>query len=543
MKYCFLFLTSMLMLASCTEHPHAQLVVTGKIWTGDSTAAVAEAMAVSGDSILAVGTQAEIQKWVGEKTEVVNALAGQLIVPGFIDTHTHFMEGGYQLTSVQLKDARTPAEFIHRIGQFAKTQPAGTWIVGGIWDNENWGGEMPTRDWIDSVTREHPVFVTRYDGHMSLANSLALKAAGVTDRVADIDGGTIVRDRKGRLTGALKDNAADLVFKVIPANSVRQDDEALQAAMNYVASNGVTTIHNMSGGWEAFERAHEQGKLITRIYAGAPLYDWKVVAAKQKGDRWLRYGNLKAYMDGSLGSHTAAFFKAFTDAPRDSGFFLVPPEQIYQQAKAADSAGLHLMIHAIGDKAIHTLLNIFERIEKENGARDRRFRIEHTQHIHPNDIARLGPLGVIASMQPYHAIDDGRFAEKLIGHERCKTTYAFKSLMDAGARVAFGSDWFVAPPTPLEGIYAAVTRRTLDDKNPDGWFPEQKITVLQALDAYTNQGAYAAFEETWKGSLSRGKVADFVLLDQDITTLEPVQIRDVKVLGTWVGGRKVYSRQ
>ena len=249
--------------------------------------------------------------------------------------------------------------------------------------------------------------------------------------------------------------------------------------MQYVASKGVTSAHNMFGYEAALARAHDQGRLITRIYSGMPLSNWKKLDEKLKkegrGDAWLRYGVLKGFVDGSLGSHTAAFFKPFVDSPNDSGFFITPEAELYRSIKSADSAGMQLMVHAIGDKAIYTLLNIFERVAKENGPRDRRFRMEHAQHIHPDDIPRFKTLGVIASMQPYHAIDDGRFAEKSIGHERSKTTYAFKSLADAGATLAFGSDWFVAPPTPLEGIYAAVTRRTLDDKNPDGWFPEQKF--------------------------------------------------------------------
>ncbi|HWA35569.1 MAG TPA: amidohydrolase, partial [Cyclobacteriaceae bacterium] len=342
-----------------------------------------------------------------------------------------------------------------------------------------------------------------------------------------------------------KDNAQDYIYEKMPPPTPEQEDRALDTAMRYVASKGVTSAHNMSGFMTAFERARTNGKMITRIYAGMPLSQWKELKEKSdkegKGDKWLRIGLLKGFVDGSLGSHTAAFFKPFTDSPKDSGFFITPEKDLYEWASAADKAGLQVTIHAIGDKAINTLLNIFERIEKENGEKDRRFRIEHAQHIYPDDIKRFAELKVIASMQPYHAIDDGRFAERLIGPERIKTTYAFGSLMKANATVAFGSDWFVAPPTPLEGIYAAVTRRTLDDKNPDGWVPEQKITVDEALKAYTLNAAYASFEEKIKGSLEKGKLADFVILDQDITKIAPEKIRDVKVLVTVVGGKSVYE--
>ncbi len=532
-----------LLLASCSKHPVAEHVVIGKIWTGNPANPWAEALATRGDTLVAVGSKQELAPWIGDSTQVVRVPEGQLITPGFIDTHTHFIDGGFRLSSVQLRDAATKEEFIKRIGDFAKTVPAGTWIMGGDWDNQNWGGELPERSWIDAVTPDHPVWINRLDGHMSLANTAAIKTAGIADNVKDVAGGAIER-KKGRLTGIFKDNAMTLIDKAVPPAPEALEDRALDAAMNYVASKGVTSAHNMSGYWSTFERARKQNRLITRIYAGTSINDWRALDAKIKkegrGDAWLRFGNLKQFVDGSLGSHTAAFFKPFVDAPNDSGFFLTPPDELYRGIKSADSAGLHLMVHAIGDKGIRTLLDIYERVEKENGPRDRRFRIEHLQHIHPADIPRLKQLGVIASMQPYHAIDDGRFAEKYIGYERCKTTYAFKSLMDAGATVAFGSDWFVAPPTPLEGIYAAVTRRTLDDKNPDGWVPEQKISVEQALQAYTINGAYASYEEKIKGSLEAGKLADFVVLDKDITTIDPVQIRDVKVLRTVVGAKVVY---
>jgi len=539
-----LFILLIILFFSCSKHPQADQIVIGKIWTSNEKQPYAEAMAISGDTIVAIGTKAEIEKWKGDKTVEVIAPEGQLIVPGFIDTHTHFVDGGFRLSSVQLRDAKTPEEFIKRIAAYAKTLSPGTWITGGDWDHENWGGALPEKEWIDSVTKDNPVWINRLDGHMSLANSATLKTAKVDDRVKEVAGGAIVR-KKGKITGIFKDNAQSLVDAAVPDPSNEQKDRALEAAMNYVASKGVTSAHHMMGYAETFERAHDQNKMITRIYAGMVLSDWKKLDAKIKkqgrGDKWLRIGNLKQFVDGSLGSHTAAFFKPFSDSPKDSGFFITPEDELYRGIKSADSAGLHLMVHAIGDKAIYTLLNIFERVEKENGAKDRRFRIEHAQHIAPKDINKFKALGVIASMQPYHAIDDGRWAEKVIGHERSETTYAFGSLINSGAVVSFGSDWFVAPPTPLEGIYAAVTRRTLDDQNPDGWIPEQKVTVEQALKSYTYNGAYASFEEKIKGSLESGKLADFVILEKDITKIDPIEIRNVKVLKTIVGGKTVYE--
>lgn len=503
-------------------------------------------MAIRGDSILFVGANAEVGQYKSVQTEILDA-QGNFITPGFIDTHVHFLTGGFNLSSVQLRDAKTPEEFSNRIKEFAATQEPGSWILGGDWDHENWGGELPSREWIDRYTPDHPVWVTRLDGHMSLANSAALKAAGIDNTVKDVMGGTIVRDKKGNLTGVFKDNAMGLVSRKIPPPGPKQVDDALQAAMRYVASNGVTSVHHMVGYMDALERARDNHALLTRIYAMMPLDQWaglkEKVQKEGRGNEWLKIGGLKGFVDGSLGSHTAAFFDPYTDAPTDSGFFINTEGQLYNWISEADKAGLQVIVHAIGDRAINTLLNIYDRVETENGSKDRRFRIEHAQHIAPADIPRFAKLNVIASMQPYHAIDDGRWAEKTIGPERIKTTYAFKSLFDAGAKVAFGSDWFVAPPVPLYGIYAAVTRRTLDGKNPDGWVPEQKVTVGQALTAYTANAAYASFEEGIKGSLEPGKLADFVIIDRDLTKIDPEEIKDAKVLQTFVGGKPVYKRE
>lgn len=535
-----------ILFAACQQHPAADQIVIGRIWTGNPSMAWAEGMAITGDSIVAVGSISEIEKWMGSQTTRIVADSNNLIVPGFIDCHTHFIDGGFALSSVQLRDAHSPTEFIQRIAAYAKTLTKGAWITSGDWDHENWGGMLPSREWIDSISQGHPVWISRLDGHMCLANTTALTLAGITDEVKSVEGGTIVRDKQGHITGILKDNAMDLMAEVVPQPSPEQEDRALDAAMKYVAERGVTSIHNMSGFQDAFERAHTKQTLTTRVYAGMMLDDWKILAAdikeKGRGDKWLRRGALKAFVDGSLGSHTAAFFKPFEDTPGDSGFFVIREDDLYRRIKSADSAGLQVMVHAIGDRAIHTLLDIFEKVGHQNGPRDRRFRIEHAQHIYPADISRFAALDIIPSMQPYHAIDDGRWAEKLIGHERAETTYAFNSLLKVHARLVFGSDWFVAPPTPIEGVYAAVTRRTLDGRNESGWIPQQQISVEEALKAYTSSAAYASFEEDIKGSLESGKLADFVILEQDITLIPPADIRDVAILRTVVGGKTVFKK-
>jgi predicted amidohydrolase YtcJ len=527
--------------------PGTVAIVNARIWTGDDAQPWAQALVIDGATLALVGTDEDARK--ANAAQVVDA-GGRLIVPGFTDAHVHFLQGGSSLASVQLRDARTREEFVARIKAFAATVPAGTWITGGNWDHSLWGGELPTREWIDAVTPDHPVWINRLDGHMSLANSVTLKLAGMTRATKDIAGGAIVRDRNGEPTGVLKDNAMAPVDAAMPEPSAELQDRALQAAMKYVNEQGVTTVHNMGtfGDLDVFARAAKTSALTTRIYAVTPLDQWEklrdAVTAKTyggadgRGDEWLRVGGLKGFMDGSLGSHTAAFDEPFADAPKDRGLLLNPPEKMYEWISGADKAGLHVIVHAIGDRAIGMLLDIFERVGKENGARDRRFRVEHTQHLRERDIPRFAQLDVIASMQPYHAIDDGRWAEQFIG-KRIATTYAFRSLLDAKARLAFGSDWFVAPATPLEGIYAAVTRRTIDDKNPNGWVPAQKITVEEALRAYTANGAYASFDESRKGTLTAGKLADLVVVDRDLFSSQPEEIRNAKVVTTVVGGKVV----
>jgi predicted amidohydrolase YtcJ len=528
-------------------NPVTLSIINGRVWTGVPARPWAEAVALSDGRIAAVGSNDEIRALTGVSARVIDARGG-LVAPGFIDSHVHFLSGGMSLASVQLRDARTPAEFISRIKTFALSVQPGVWITGGDWDHQNWGGELPASSWIDSVTPNNPVWINRLDGHMALANGAAMRAAKVPLTGGDITGGTIVRDAYGHPTGIFKDNAQDLIDPAVPDATSAMQDRALDAAMTYVAERGVTSVDHM-GTWSdlaVFERARNAGKLRTRIYASVPLSTWArlrdTIAARGHGDSWLRIGGLKGFVDGSLGSHTAAMMEPFTDAPGDTGLLVNTPEDLYTWTSNADKAKLHVIVHAIGDRAIDLQLNIFERVEGENGPRDRRFRIEHAQHLAPRDIPRFAQLGVIPSMQPYHAIDDGRWAEKVIGPERAKTTYAFRSLRDSGARLAFGSDWFVAPATPLEGIYAAVTRRTLDDKHPNGWVPEQKIGVEDALRAYTTGGAFASFEENEKGSLAPGMLGDVVIVDRDLTAIPPETIREARIMYTIVGGRIIFDR-
>jgi hypothetical protein len=411
-----------------------------------------------------------------------------------------------------------------------------------------WGGALPERTWFDSVTPDNPVFVQRLDGHMAVANSAALRAAGVDRTTRDVDGGTIVRAADGAPTGLLKDEAMGLVYRVVPSLSPGQADSALARAMAWAASKGVTTVSAVSVGeteLAALDRAHARGALTTRVAAYPAISRWSTVADRMRergaGDEWLRVAGVKAFVDGSLGSTTAWFFEPYDDEPTHTGLVTTPLDSLQGWMRAADSAGLQLAIHAIGDRANAWLLDAFAGVAQANGARDRRPRIEHAQHLRRADIARFAELGVIPSMQPYHAVDDGRWAQKRIGPERIKTTYAFRSLLDAGALLAFGSDWTVAPMDPLLGIHAAVTRRTLDGVNPRGWVPEERITVEEALRAYTTAGAHAVFAEGRRGMIRPGYDADLVLLDRDITRTAPEELDQARVRTTIVAGRVVFA--
>ena len=549
MKVSIILFTALGWVAACNTPPKpAELIVhNAVIWTGDETNPTATAFAVIDNKIIAIGNDDVVSAYSGDNTIEVDA-NGNFITPGFIDTHVHFTTGGQNLSSVQLRDAATKEEFISRIGDFAKSQEPGTWIIGGDWDHKLWGGELPQKEWVDSVTQQNPILLNRLDGHMALVNTLALEKLGI-DATTEIADGEIFTNDAGELIGILKEDAYYGQFSKLPPFAEAQNEAFAKTAMNYVAAHGVTSVHDMNGfGDQAtFERLRQKGELITRIYSNTPLSNWQALKAKidstGRGDEWLRIGGLKGFVDGSLGSHTAAFFEDYTDVPTAHGYFVNSYEELYNWIKGADQADLQVMVHAIGDSANNMLLNIYEQVALENGPRDRRFRIEHAQHLTPGDISRFSELGVIPVMQPYHAIDDGRWAVNVIGPERIQTTYAFKSLIDAKARLAFGSDWFVAPPIPLLGIYAAVTRRTLDDANPDGWVPEQKISVEEALVAYTSAGAYASFEEDIKGSLEVGKLADFVIFDRNLLEIDPVSIKNAVVLKTFVGGEQVYTAE
>ena len=536
--------------------PTADLIITNaKVWTVDKAHPTAQAVAVLGDHIIAVGSNADVEALRGHDTKVIDA-GGKLLLPGFNDAHVHFVGGGLQLDSVQLNDATSTEEFVRRIGEQARKTPKGEWMQGGDWDETKWNSAgLPTKELVDPVTPDNPAFLGRYDGHSALANSAALRLAGITSKTPDPPGGTIVRDAQGNPTGDLKDAAKDIVLRVIPPLSHDQRLRAMRRALEYAASLGVTSVQHMNDEESdsfadigAYGELLQSSELTTRVYVAPAISDWqnlaKIGIRHAFGSSFLRTGGLKGFADGSLGSGTAYLFDPYSDEPGNSGLLrnqMQPLSQMRDWMMQADAAGLQICTHAIGDRAISMILDLYTEVARAHPGIERRFRIEHAQHMAAKDFARFAQLGVIASVQPYQAIDDGRWAEARIGHDRASRTYAFRTFLNHGVHLAFGTDWDVAPLNPILTVYAAVTRATLDGKNPNGWFPEQKLSVAEAVEAYTMGSAYAEFQEKDKGSIAPGKLADMVLLSDDIFSIDPAKIRGVKVLKTIVGGRLVWD--
>jgi predicted amidohydrolase YtcJ len=522
----------------------------GPVLTQDPSFPLAQGVAVRKGRIAFVGSAVDAITAGGPGARIID-LGGRPLLPGFIDDHTHFVWGGRHLQGIDLRSCRSLQEFRERIGAFAARQP-GNWILGGTWDQERWVEKrLPRREEIDAVTPATPVFVQRLDGHMGLANSVALRLSGITAATPDPEGGAIVRDpATGEPTGILKDTAMELVSAVVPAPSAAVLDEAVRLAMAEARRQGITSIHDITlpEQYAAFRRLEENRELTVRIYTRLPIAEMEQLIAEGiragSGSPWLKRGSLKAFADGSLGSNTAWFFDPYLNDPASTGLpmDIVTSGELRARALQADRAGLQLSIHAIGDRANDYVLGIFEEIVRTNPRWDRRLRIEHAQHVRPVDFDRFARLGVFVSAQPYHLVDDGPWAGSRIGPVREATTYAFRTFLDHGVRLGFGSDWTVAPLDVLAGIHAAVTRQTADGLNERGWIPEQKLTVEEALRAYTAENAYGAFEEGEKGMIATGFLADLVILDRDIRTIPADEICQAQVDLTMVDGRVVYER-
>jgi hypothetical protein len=546
------FVAAFAIAAAVSSAPPADLVlVSARIWTGDPKRPEAQALAVKDGRIVAVGSDADVAAWKGPKTAVVNA-RGRRVVPGMIDCHTHMSGGGLDLLALDLRHTKDPAEFTRMVAAYAAKQPSGVWLTDGAWDHEQWNPpRLPSKELLDPVTGDHPVCLSRQDGHMVVCNSLALKLAKVTRATPDPPGGVIVRDASGEPMGILKDAAMSLTEKVRPARTKSEIVAGLRAAVAHAARNGVTSVQDLPGDpldLPAWDEIRKSGDLTVRVNYRPTIVDWQAAKRAQseyRQDEWLKVGGVKGFMDGALGAGTARMFEAFSDDPGNTGVYAaqaIPLSLIEERIAGADAAGLQVEVHAIGDRAIAELLDIYARVAAKNGPKDRRFRVEHAQHLRPAEVPKFAAQGVIASMQPYHAVDDGRWADRRLGPERRRGAYAFRWLLDAKATVAFGSDWDVAPLSPILGIAAAVTRATIDGKQPGGWVPEQKIRPEEALKAYTVTAAYAAFEEDDKGSLQVGKLGDFVVLSDDPLTVAPEKIEKIAVDETVVGGKVVFSR-
>ena len=536
-----------LLFVSCGKEKVDRIYVNAKIWTGDTLNPSATVIAVKGEKIVYVGDDAT--KFTANETIDVQ---GKQLLPGFTDNHTHFLSAGYALSSVKLKDAMTKEEFIKRVAEFCKSKPDDTWVMEGSWDHENWGGELPSKAWIDSVCGNHPVFLSRYDGHMAFANSKALKLAGIDKNTASPAGGVLVKDKNGEPTGIVKDAAMNLVINAIPPPTAEQLDQYFDAAAKYAVERGVTNVNDMNsyGGWsdlETYKRAWKTDRMILRMYSFVPLATWErmdsFVQKNGRGDDLLHWGGLKGYVDGSLGSTTAWFHQPYLDDPGTNGLFITDTSLLRKWVLGADKAGLHLGVHAIGDKANDFILSVYDEAAKINGARDRRFRVEHAQHVRPETIDQFAKLGVIASMHPYHLYDDGIWAYKRLDTNRLKGTYAFKSMKDKGVKITFGSDWPVAPIDPVYGIYSAVTRITGDGKNPNGWYPNEKLSIEDALKAYTVTNAYASFLDGKIGILKEGFYADFTILENNLFEVPKEKIKDIKAIRTVLKGKEVFLRK
>jgi predicted amidohydrolase YtcJ len=563
--------------------PADLVLLNARVWTLDEARPEAEAVAIRGNRLVRVGTNEEVKGLVGEGVTRILNLRGRLVLPGFIDNHTHFEAAGRLLLGLNLLDVNERAAFVARVREVANRLPKGSWITGGDWGAyAQWqrGAAAasrapvallePHKKWIDEVTPEHPALIRRFDGEVWLANSLALAAAGITRATPDPPGGEIVRDAGGEPTGLLRGEASKLVEQVIPppphAQRLAEGRRALEEARRW----GVTSIHDNTSfeQLEVFKELRKRGELTLRVWARMPLAEWQrlkdyirlnrvpagqgVPAGKSGagwGDQYIRLAGLKGWVDGIMGNSTALFFEPYDHQPGNTGRLrdiMFPEGNLERLVREADREGFTVTVHAIGDRANRILLDIYQKIIEENPPRDRRFRVVHAQVVHGDDFQRFGELKLIAEVQPYHCIDDMRWMEERIGPERARGAYAFRTLGAAGATLSFGSDWpgtnaSLYPINPLLGIYAAVTRQTLRGEPAAGWFPEQRVTLEEAIRAFTRNNAYASFEESLKGSISEGKLADLVVLDRDILSAPPQELLATRVLYTIFGGKIVYE--
>lgn len=543
--------------------PKADVIfVHGNVYTGVpanaqfSSILRQEAIAVRGDRIQAVGKNVDIQKLKGPQTQVID-LGGHFVMPGFNDAHLHLADAGFQKLNVDLTGVKTLDEFRERLLAKVEKAKPGEWILGGGWDETTWPVKaLPSRWDLDEVSAGHPVFLDRVDGHLAVANTRALQLASITIASRDPEGGKIDRDANGQPTGILRDTAQQAVSVVLPQPTHEKRRQAIETALADLAEHGVTSAQDYSPDWQNFqiyEELEKEGKLTARISEWLPFDDSVEELQKKRdshpqSDLMLHTGMLKGFMDGSLGGHTAALLEPYADDPKNSGLPRYEADKLNDMAKERMLAGFQLGFHAIGDKGIQMALDAFAEAEKAareqkvkapNGGDDFRLRVEHAQVTTPAQIARFKELKVIASMQPSHVLTDMRWAQDRLGPKRAATSYAWSSFLNKGVTVAFGTDYPVEPVTPFRGLYAAVTRKSENGKQE--YFPAQKLTMDQAIAAYTAGSAFAEFEEKEKGKLVPGMLADFVVLDHDVTAASPEKVIATRVVRTVMGGKTVYE--
>ena len=539
------------------------VVLHGRIYTLDSKQPWGQALAIRADKILAVGDDATIEKFRGPKTKVIDA-AGQLVLPGFVDSHSHFFEGSIFLDRVHLDGAKDLAEIRARLKEYANAHPGDGWIVGTGWDYAMFGQEhLPNKKYIDDLFPNRPVFLDGYDGHTAWVNSAALAAARIAKETADPPGGSIVRDPlTGEPTGALReDDAIDLVKRVRPDASHEKKLAALRAGLRLANENGLTRVHAAGGHFESndfdklelYDELRRSGELTVRMYVAYFLnppelrqQDIEAIEAARKkyNSEWLSAGVVKLRLDGVIESHTAAMIEPYSDDPSLKGKLFWDPAKYSSAVAELDKRGLQLFTHAIGDLAVRTALDAYQHAEEANRTSDRRARIEHIETVSPTDIPRFGKLGVIASMQPLHSYPNEDTLDvwaRNAGPDRASRGWSWKSIADAGGHYAFGSDWPVVTLNPWEGLQTAVTRQTQEGMPPGGFVPSQRLTVAQAVEGYTLGAAFAGRREKTEGSLEKGKLADLIIVSQNIFEIDPHKLSETKVRTTIVGGKVVYQ--
>ena len=567
-------LIALLALSACTPaappsaaNPHpalpaqaADMVLRGgKVFVADSAGTMAQALAIRDGKVVALGRDEDVAPLIGPRTEVVE-LQGKLVTPGFNDAHLHFGAGGLSLLNVQLGGTTSLAQIEERIHAAAAAAKPGEWIMGRGWDqtrlpaSELGPDGWPRRTVLDRAAPDNPVVLRRVDGHTSWVNAEALRLAGIDRNTPSPAGGEIVKNPEtGDPTGILKENAADAMDARVPPPDAARMRRGIDAALDMAARVGVTSVQTEVDPAElrVYRALRDSGRLTVRLYGWLPLEGPTIRAFRETGvtagfgDDWLRLGMVKGYVDGTLGSRTAYMLEPFTDDPSTRGIARYTQARLDSLVAAADAAGLQVILHAIGDGANRMALDAIERAEKANGTTGRRHRIEHAQVLDRADIPRFRQLGVIASMQPTHATSDMRWVETRIGHDRAvEGAYAWRTLLNAGATVIFGTDFAVEPMNPVEGVYSAVTRQSREEPGTPagGWLPEQKLTRAEAIRLYTAASAYGEWQEARKGTLRPGMLADLVVWNDDLLTIPEAQILKAEPFVTIVNGQRVYHR-